>query len=73
MEEDKTKETLRCDECRSKLPLGGDVVKVERAVLGPRGVIPLGEAVTFCSEECVSRFFDQDPGADLPEVHRRVP
>ena len=73
MEKNETKKTLRCDECRSELPLGGDVIKAERAVHGPRGVIPLGEVMTFCSEECVSRFFDQEPGRDLPEVHRRIP
>jgi hypothetical protein len=36
-------------------------------------VILLGEESAFCSERCVSRFFDQDLVGDLPEISRRIP
>jgi hypothetical protein len=73
MEENETNNTLRCDECRGELPLGGDVISVQRAVHGPRGVIPLGEVLTFCSDKCVSRFFDHQSSDELPDVSWRIP
>lgn len=73
MENNQGQEPLRCDYCKGEIFLGRDVVRVEKSVNGPRGVIPLGEAFTFCSEACVSRFFDREPIDDLPEIQPRIP
>ena len=64
---------LHCEHCKGDMAFGHDVIRVEKCVNGPRGVIPLGESFTFCSEACVSRFFDQEPIGNLTEVPRRIP
>ena len=73
MEKKVEKEILLCDHCSKKVSYGGDVISVEKCVNGPRGVIPLGEVFRFCTEDCVSRFFDHEPVTDLPRIPRRIP
>ena len=73
MEEKERETKLRCDNCQGEIYFGRDVIRVEKCVRGPRGIIPLGETLTFCSEDCVSRHFDHEPASDLPEVPRRIP
>lgn len=46
-------ETLECRNCGRELRLGDEVVTVQEGVLGPRGVVPLGEADVFCGQECL--------------------
>ena len=64
------KQRLRCDNCNSEISFGRDVLSVERCVNGPRGVIPLGEILRFCSERCVQDFFSHDPGRIYPAFTR---
>ncbi len=64
---------LRCDNCQVNIDLGVDLIKTEKAVSGPRGIVPLGEILVFCSEGCVSVFFNGTPADDLPEIPRRHP
>ena len=59
-----------CTNCKRTLDLGVDALTVQEAVLGPRGIIPLGELLLFCSETCLMDYFDL---SDLVEVQRRVP
>ena len=73
MRENNNEAKLQCDHCRDEIRFGCDVLRVEKCVSGPRGVIPLGEAQALCSEQCVSRHFDQESVGDLPEVPRRIP
>ena len=74
MNEDKDKHApLRCDNCECDITFGRDVISVEKCVSGPRGVIPLGEVLRFCSDSCVSQFFDHDPVSHLKEIPRRIP
>ncbi len=73
MEKNNQEEAVRCDYCKSEIQYGRDVISVEKCVNGPRGVIPLGDTYTFCSEACVSQFFDDEPLGDLEEVPRRIP
>ena len=44
-----------------------------RGVIGPRGVIPLDEEQHFCSDECVSEYFNGDPTEGLPKLPPRIP
>ena len=66
-------ETLLCDHCRNTISFGRDVIVVEKCVSGPRGVIPLGEVLRFCTEECAGQFFRREAVGDLPEFPRRIP
>lgn len=63
----------RCDYCEKRITYSQDIISVERCVLGPNGVIPLGEVLTFCTDACVSRYFNHDPVSDLPPIPRRIP
>jgi len=67
------KNQLTCDQCQREIAFGGDVIRAERCVSGPRGVIPLGEALHFCSESCASNFFDHDSAGNLQEISPRIP
>ncbi|WP_197530943.1 hypothetical protein [Bythopirellula polymerisocia] len=65
---------LKCSECRSSIPYGGDVITAEKCVSGPRGVVPLGDIQYFCSDECISMYYGN--GAvkrDLPNLPPRIP
>lgn len=52
------------------LELGVDVIVVEISVVGPRGIVPLGEIEYFCSEECLIDYYS---GSDLIQIDRRIP
>ena len=67
------KNQLKCDQCQREIAFGADVIRAERCVSGPRGVIPLGEPLHFCSEQCASNFFDHEPTSNLQEISPRVP
>lgn len=73
MKETQNKKTVRCDNCRREVEYGKDVITVSRGVVGPRGVIPLDEEQRFCSEECVSSYFDNDLGGTLHVLPPRIP
>jgi len=72
MKKEKAKAT-RCENCRTEIRLGTDVILAEKCVSGPRDIIRLGETLIFCSEECVSEYFDPEPISNLPGVARRIP
>ena len=57
---------MRCDQCRRNLDLGVDVIKMEKCVVGPRGIVPLGEVQLFCCEECLACFFHNGSLQDIP-------
>ena len=61
---------MECSQCRKKLDLGVDVITVEKCVIGPRGIVPLGELENFCSEECLIDFYND---TDIPHINRRIP
>ena len=61
---------MECSQCRRKLELGVDVITVEKCVIGPRGIVPLGELENFCSEKCLIDFYND---ADIPHIDRRIP
>ncbi len=61
---------MKCEECQRKLELGVDLIVVEKCVVGPNGIVPLGEKSCFCSEECLSNYFSND---GLTEISRRIP
>ena len=73
MEDNNDKPFLRCAECHREIDLGHDLITAEKGVTGPRGVVPLGKVNVFCSEECISKYFNGQPSDDLPEVPRRIP
>jgi hypothetical protein len=70
-QQEEGKTGLRCDQCRRPVEYGADVITVEKGVSGPRGVVPLGEALTFCSDECLASYFGGDD--DLPRISYRIP
>ena len=61
---------MECSQCRRKLELGVDVITVEKCVIGPRGIVPLGELENFCSEECLIVFYND---TNIPHIDRRIP
>ena len=61
---------MKCEECQRKLELGVDVITVEKCVVGPRGIVPLGDGNHFCSEECLIDYYS---GSDLIQIDRRIP
>lgn len=61
---------MECSQCRKKIELGVDVVTVEKCVLGPRGIVPLGEIEYFCDEDCLADFYNN---TDIPDISRRIP
>ena len=63
---------LHCVNCRRKIDFGRELVTVEKAVKGPRGIVPLGESLILCGERCVVEYFDDDP-RDLPKYPPRIP
>ncbi len=66
-------QNLQCSECRRSIGYGGDIITTEKCVSGPRGIVPLGERLVFCSEECVSSYFNGADLGDLPKVPPRIP
>jgi hypothetical protein len=62
-----------CENCQSTISFGSDLITTEKGVNGPRGIVPLGEILVFCSEKCVSDFFNGTPADDLPGIPRRIP
>jgi len=73
MKRTQDKKTVRCDNCRRKVEYGKDVLSVNRGVIGPRGVISLDDESRFCSDECVSSYFDKDPKNALDVLPPRIP
>ncbi len=66
-------DVLQCEQCKRRISYGGDVMSVEKCVNGPRGVIPLGEVLRFCCEDCVSKYFRPEPASNLREIAPRIP
>lgn len=73
MENDKNIAKLRCSECRRSIDYGRDAIATEACVNGPRGLVALGEKLVFCSEECVSHFFNGSDLSELPSMPPRIP
>ena len=71
-EEEKQDSTTRCDKCHRSIAHGESLFKTEEGVLGPRGFISLDNNRLFCSEACLSGYFD-DMAIDRPRLKRRVP
>lgn len=55
---------MKCSECGRTIPYGGDLIKDEKCVRGPRGIVPLGEIQYFCCEDCVSLYFGNNSGSE---------
>ncbi len=66
-------EETQCKECRSPLRLGDCLWNAEQGVIGPRGIVPLGEALNFCCEKCLADYFAEDGVEDAGELPHRVP
>ena len=73
METKPTSNKLRCENCNRNIDLGEDLITTEKAVSGPRGIVPLGEISLFCNEKCISDYFNGLASDDLPDIHRRIP
>ena len=63
----------RCKECNKLIDYGGDLIAVEKCVNGPRGRVPLGEILIFCNEECLSNYYCDYDGRELPKLPPRIP
>ena len=63
---------LRCQQCRREIALGEDLITVEKGVLGPRGVVPLGNVLIFCSEKHVREYF-ANGNDDVNSIPPRLP
>lgn len=72
--DEKKNETYnRCSNCNNEVHLGKDLFIAEKGVLGHRGPIPLGEVRFFCSETCLSNYFNDIPAESLPKFPPRIP
>ena len=60
----------KCAQCRCKLAYGEEVISVQEAVIGPRGLVPLDEPLLFCSEDCLSEHLG---GGEVTSLPRRIP
>ena len=66
-------ETVKeCANCHRKLELAHDLLSVEKGVIGPRGVVPLGDILLFCDEECLAAYF-ADEKKEIEKLPRRIP
>ena len=70
---DENKQNLACANCASPIDLGEDLLTVEKGVSGPRGVVPLGDQRTFCSENCLKDFFETTIVSNGLEISERQP
>jgi len=49
---------ITCNTCGSCIGYGSEGIKVEHFICGPRGLIQLGQAFVYCSDECHGRYFE---------------
>lgn len=59
----------RCVECRCGIRQGEDALLTQRGVAGPRGFVPVEDAVLLCCEECADAYFSGD---DAVPIKRRI-
>jgi hypothetical protein len=64
---------LKCNECGKQVEYGGDVITMEKCVSGPRGIVPLGETLIFCCEECVGNYYGASDISELTKMPPRIP
>lgn len=62
---------MHCEQCNRELAIGFYVGQYQDGAIGPRGFIPLDDALLFCSRCCIRDYFDRDKGNLIPE-HRRA-
>ena len=65
-------ERLKCTECHRQLDLGKELLTLEEAMVGPRGVVPLADPKVFCSAKCLRQYVNGNEH-DPQELQRRVP
>ena len=63
-------EKLKCEECGKEIHLGEDLIVVEKCVIGPSRIVPLGAIFCFCCEKCLCDYFSVD---GLKELGFRIP
>ena len=73
MNEQDGKKKMKCGNCESKIDYGRDLIVLEKGVHGPRGVVPLGEVMIFCSDRCVAEYFGEEPAVKRPRFPPRIP
>lgn len=61
---------MRCANCQRDLEMGVDATKLEPGVIGPRGFVPLGGEKFFCDDECLRRYWSDEP---VETLSRRIP
>lgn len=64
---------LKCSECRRSIGYGADLIAAEKCVSGPRGIVPLGGRLVFCSETCVGHYYGDSDLSELPSLPPRIP
>ena len=53
---------MHCEQCKRKQALGFYVGRYQDGVIGPRGFIPLEDALMFCSRRCIREYFGRQQG-----------
>lgn len=61
---------MECTTCRKRLELGVDALSLQETVLGPRGLVPLADALAFCSEDCLREHVGAE--REVPRRSRRI-
>ncbi len=65
-------ETRQCAACQRELRMGDDCLTIQQGVLGPRGLVPLGDKTFLCDHVCAERHFDSS-GPPTEKLPRRIP
>jgi hypothetical protein len=63
-------EDKKCANCVRELDVGVDAIRGDEGVIGTKDFVPLGKAMFFCSEKCISDYYDTN---DLPSLPPRIP
>lgn len=61
---------MRCRNCDRELVQGMDVIRIQRGVLGPRGLVPLEDPEYFCSRTCLEQYCDDEADDALMRIRK---
>jgi hypothetical protein len=58
MIERENQKEVNCSACQRPIDYGMEAVQVQNVICGPRGLIPIGDALVFCSDGCHESYFN---------------
>ena len=55
---------VKCSACQRSVQYGEDCTQVQHGVCGRNGMVPIGQAFTFCSDECHEGYFNSEDSVE---------